>query len=41
MKGLNNLGVLDEFLSVVKAENFEIYELWNFSFSQYLEKNIK
>lgn len=41
MKGLNNLGVLEEFLSVVKAENFEIYDLWNFSFSQYLEKNIK
>jgi len=41
MKGLNNLGVLDEFLSVVNTENHEIYELWNFNFKQYLEKNIK
>ena len=41
MKGLNNLGVLDEFLLVVNDENPEIYELWNFSFKQYLEKNIK
>ena len=41
MKGLNNLGVLDEFLSVVNDENPEIYELWNFRFKQYLEKNIK
>ena len=38
MKGLNNLGVLEEFLSVVRDENSEIYELWNFNFKQYLEK---
>ncbi|MBU3143605.1 protein kinase [Clostridium sp. CF012] len=41
MKGLNNLGVLDEFLLVVRAESSEIYELWNFNFKQYLEKTIK
>ena len=41
MKGLNNLGVLDNFLSLVNDEDPEIYELWNFSFKQYLEKNIK
>lgn len=41
MKGLNNLGVVDEFLSVVNHENPEIYELWNFKFKQYLEENIK
>jgi hypothetical protein len=41
MKGLYNLGVLDEFLSAVHAEYPETYELWNFSFKQYLEKGIK
>ena len=41
MKGLNNLGVLDEFLSVVSDENPEIYELWNLKFKQYLEGIIK
>ena len=41
MKGLNNLGVLDEFLSVVNDVDPEFYELWNFSFKQYLEKIIK
>jgi RIO-like serine/threonine protein kinase len=41
MKGLNNLGVLNEFLSVVSDEQPEVYELWNFRFKQYLEKNIK
>ncbi|MFT5872926.1 MAG: RIO-like serine/threonine protein kinase [Clostridium sp.] len=41
MKGLTHLGVLDEFLTVVCDEHPEIYELWNFRFKQYLEKNIK
>ncbi len=41
MKGLNHLGVLDEFLSVVRHEAPETYELWNFRFKQYLEKGIK
>jgi len=41
MKGLNNLGVIDQFLSVVCDECHKTYELWNFRFSQYLEKNIK
>jgi RIO-like serine/threonine protein kinase len=41
MKGLNNLGVLDDFLSVVSALDSELYELWDFSFKQYLEKVIK
>ena len=41
MKGLNNLGVIDKFLSVVSDEEPEIYELWNFRFKQYLEKDIK
>jgi len=41
MKGLNNLGVIDEFLSVVNEDQPETYELWNFRFKQYLEKDIK
>ena len=41
MKGLNNLGVIDEFLSVVCDECPKIYELWNSKFKLYLEKNIK
>jgi serine/threonine protein kinase len=41
MKGLNRLGVIEEFLSVVHQENFNLYKLWNFRFKQYLEKNIK
>ncbi|MBU3114224.1 protein kinase [Clostridium lacusfryxellense] len=41
MKGLNNLGVIDEFLSVVQVERPKTYELWNFRFKQYLEENIK
>lgn len=41
MKGLNKLGVLDEFLSVVSNEYPEIYKLWNFRFKQYLETDIK
>jgi RIO-like serine/threonine protein kinase len=41
MKGLNRLGVIEEFLSVVHQENFSLYKLWNFRFKQYLEKNIK
>ncbi|MCY6371723.1 protein kinase [Clostridium ganghwense] len=41
MKGLNKLGVLDEFLSVVNNECPEIYELWNFRIKQYLDKGIK
>jgi len=41
MKGLEKLGVVEDFLSVVHDERPEIYELWNFRFKQYLEKNIK
>ncbi|MGV8981990.1 protein kinase [Clostridium sp.] len=41
MKGLNNLGVLDEFLSVVSEVNSEFYELWDFNFNEYLKKIIK
>lgn len=41
MKGLNKLGVIDEFLSSVRDDYPETYELWNFSFKQYLEKGIK
>jgi RIO-like serine/threonine protein kinase len=41
MKGLNNLGVIDKFLSVVKEDYPKTYELWNFNFKQYLEKGIK
>lgn len=41
MKGLYNLGVIDEFLSVIRDYYPETYELWNFSFKQYLEKGIK
>ncbi|MGK0466772.1 MAG: serine/threonine protein kinase [Clostridium sp.] len=41
MKGLNRLGVIEEFLSVVHEVDFGFYKLWNFRFKQYLEKNIK
>jgi hypothetical protein len=41
MKGLYKLGVIDEFLSVVKDYCPKTYELWDFSFKQYLEKGIK
>jgi RIO-like serine/threonine protein kinase len=41
MKGLYKLGVLDEFLLVVRDYYPETYELWDFSFKQYLEKGIK
>ena len=41
MKGLNNLGVVDQFLEVVCEERPKTFELWNFRFKQYLEKNIK
>lgn len=41
MKGLNKLGVLDEFLSVVKEESPETYELWNYKIQQYFQKGIK
>ncbi|WP_027626446.1 protein kinase [Clostridium lundense] len=41
MKGLNNLGVLDEFLEVVKTENNELYNEWNLRMRQYLSTGIK
>ncbi|MGH4139987.1 protein kinase [Clostridium sp.] len=41
MKGLNNLGVLDQFLLVVSEIDTEFYELWDSSFKQYLENNLK
>ena len=41
MKGLNNLGVINQFLKVVCEERPKTFELWNFRFKQYLEKNIK
>ncbi|MCY6959316.1 protein kinase family protein [Clostridium brassicae] len=41
MKGLNKLGVLEQFLAVVKEESPENYKLWNFRIKQYLEKGIK
>ncbi|MCB2292220.1 protein kinase [Clostridium algoriphilum] len=41
MKGLNNLGVVDQFLEVVCEESPKTFELWDFRFKQYLEKNIK
>ncbi|KAJ49832.1 RIO-like serine/threonine protein kinase [Clostridium tetanomorphum] len=41
MKGLNNLGVLDDFLTVVKNEHKAFYKLWNFRINQYLDKGIK
>ncbi|MCY6484164.1 protein kinase [Clostridium aestuarii] len=41
MKGLNKLGVLDEFLSAVNDECPEAYKLWNFRMKQYLDKGIK
>lgn len=41
MKGLNNLGVLEEFLEGVKAVDTEIYEFWSLKIHQYLDKGIK
>ncbi|WP_125152917.1 protein kinase [Clostridium rectalis] len=41
MKGLNNLGVLNEFLEVVYEEYNEVYELWSGRMKQYLESGIK
>ncbi|MCA1074908.1 protein kinase [Clostridium bowmanii] len=41
MKGLNNLGVLNEFLSVVSEVDPEFYKLWDSNFKQYLETTIK
>lgn len=41
MKGLNKLGVLDEFLLQVKKENPKYYEVWNTRMKDYLEKGIK
>lgn len=41
MKGLNRLGVLEEFLTTVRTQDPEIYKLWDFRFKQYLQKNIK
>ncbi|CAM2961929.1 protein kinase [Hathewaya histolytica] len=41
MKGLNKLGVLDEFLEFIKEINKETYEFWKYRMNLYLEKNIK
>lgn len=41
MKGLNKLGVLDEFLFIVKCEYPQIYGLWSSRIYQYLKKGIK
>ncbi|WP_035291006.1 hypothetical protein [Clostridium sp. KNHs214] len=41
MKGLNKIGVLGDFLKVVKEEEMEYYNLWNFRIKRYLDRNIK
>ncbi|MFL0196559.1 protein kinase [Clostridium sp. WILCCON 0269] len=41
MKGLNKLGVLDEFLEMVKKEYNEVYKDWNFKIKRYLYRGIK
>lgn len=41
MKGLNKLGVLDDFLKVVKDEYNEVYEMWKFKIEQYMKYGIK
>ncbi|WP_373898622.1 protein kinase [Haloimpatiens sp. FM7315] len=41
MKGLSKINVLDEFLSVVKEEEPEFYELWDYRIKKYLELDIK
>lgn len=41
MKGLNKLGALEEFLSVIKDESYETYVLWNSRIKQYLDQGIK
>ncbi|MBA5850352.1 protein kinase [Clostridium sp. cel8] len=41
MKGLNKLGVLDEFLNVVYEEYNEVYDDWSFRIKRYLKYGIK
>lgn len=41
MKGLSKLGVLDEFLKIVKKEYEEEYREWNFKIRRYLGRGIK
>ncbi|MEY8764764.1 MULTISPECIES: protein kinase [Clostridium] len=41
MKGLGKLGVLDDFLEIVKKEYNENYKKWNFKIRRYLKKGIK
>lgn len=41
MKGLNKLGVLDDFLEVVREADPKSYKLWSFRMTEYLEKGIK
>lgn len=41
MKGLNNLGVLNEFLTYLNYYNKEYYKLWNKKFNLYKNEHIK
>ncbi|KAA8676334.1 serine/threonine protein kinase [Clostridium sp. MT-14] len=41
MKGLSKLGVLDNFLEIVKKEYSEDYGKWNFKIRRYLRRGIK
>ncbi|OBR95456.1 hypothetical protein CLRAG_08480 [Clostridium ragsdalei P11] len=41
MKGLDKLGVLDEFLEFVKEDYGEVYEDWNYKIKRYLCRGIK
>lgn len=41
MKGLNNIGVLDEFFAYLKDKDKNIYEKWKFKMDRYLTTNEK
>ncbi|MBP2031415.1 hypothetical protein J2Z42_000080 [Clostridium algifaecis] len=41
MKGLNNLGVLGDFLNVIHSEYNEVYDDWSFRIERYLKRGIK
>ncbi|APM39675.1 serine/threonine protein kinase [Clostridium kluyveri] len=41
MKGLYKLGVLDEFLKIVKEQYNEVYREWSFKIKRYLYRGVK
>jgi hypothetical protein len=41
MKGLYKLGVLDEFLKIVKEQYNQVYREWSFKIKRYLYRGVK